>query len=35
MIVLNHKLMEIPVTDIHKTEVKMTIFKGQVVYGGD
>ena len=32
MIVLNHNLFEIPKTDIHKTEVKKTIFKGEVVY---
>lgn len=32
MIVLNHNLFEIPVTDIHMTEVLRTIFKGEVVY---
>jgi len=32
MIVLNHNLLEIPVTDIHKTEVQKTVFKGKVVY---
>jgi predicted amidohydrolase YtcJ len=32
MIVLNHNLFEIPVTDIHKTEVQRTIFRGEVVY---
>jgi predicted amidohydrolase YtcJ len=32
MIVLGHNLFEIPVTDIHKTEVQRTIFKGDVVY---
>ncbi|MFA9421331.1 MAG: amidohydrolase, partial [Gammaproteobacteria bacterium] len=32
MIILNHNLFEIPVTDIHKTEVQQTIFKGKVVY---
>lgn len=32
MIVLNHNLLEIPVTDIHKTEVQTTIFKGKVIY---
>ncbi|MEH6548349.1 MAG: amidohydrolase [Pseudomonadales bacterium] len=32
MIILNHNLLEIPVTDIHKTEVQKTIFKGNVVY---
>jgi predicted amidohydrolase YtcJ len=35
MIVLNHNLLEIPETDIHKTEVQKTIFKGQVVYEAD
>ncbi len=35
MIVLNHNLLEIPVTDIHKTEVQKTIFKGEVVYQAD
>ena len=32
MILLNHNLLEIPPTDIHKTEVHGTIFKGKVVY---
>ena len=32
MIVLNHNLFEIPATEIHKTEVQKTIFKGEVVY---
>ena len=32
MIVLNHNLLEIPATDIHKTEVQQTLFKGEVVY---
>ena len=32
MIILNHNLLEIPATDIHKTEVQKTIFKGEVVY---
>jgi hypothetical protein len=32
MIVLNHNLFEIPATDIHKTEVQKTVFKGEVVY---
>lgn len=32
MIILNHNLFEIPATDIHKTEVQKTIFKGEVVY---
>jgi len=35
MIVLNHNLLEIPVTDIHKTEVQTTVFKGEVVYQKD
>ncbi len=35
MIVLNHDLFEIPPTDIHKTEVHKTIFKGKVVYEGE
>ena len=32
MIILNHNLFEIPETDIHKTEVQRTVFKGKVVY---
>jgi predicted amidohydrolase YtcJ len=32
MIVLNHDLFEIPVTEIHNTKVQKTIFKGNVVY---
>jgi len=32
LIVLNHNLFEIPVTEIHTTEVQKTIFKGDVVY---
>ena len=32
MIVLNHNLLEIPETDLHKTEVQKTIFKGDIVY---
>ena len=32
MIVLNHNLFEIPVTDIHTTEVQRTIFKGSVAH---
>jgi hypothetical protein len=32
MIVLNHNLFEISETDIHKTEVQTTLFKGKVVY---
>ena len=35
MIVLNHNLFEIPETDIHKTEVQKTIFKGEVVYSAN
>ena len=35
MIVLNHNLFEIPQTDIHKTEVVRTIFKGDIVYQKD
>ena len=32
MIVLNHNLFEIPLTDIHKMQVQTTLFKGEVVY---
>jgi predicted amidohydrolase YtcJ len=32
MIVLNHNLLEIPESEIHKTAVQKTIFKGNVVY---
>ena len=32
LIVLNHNLFEIPVTDIHNTKVLATIFKGEKVY---
>ena len=32
MIILNHNLFEIPHTDIHKTEVLRTVFKGEAVY---
>ena len=32
MIILNHNLLEIPVTEIHKNEVQQTLFKGKVVY---
>jgi len=32
MILLNYNLLEIPITDIHKTEVRATLFKGKVVY---
>jgi predicted amidohydrolase YtcJ len=32
MIVLNHNLLEIPKTEIHKTKVQRTLFKGEVVY---
>jgi predicted amidohydrolase YtcJ len=35
MIVLNHNLLEIPATEIGKTEVKRTIFKGEVVYSSE
>ena len=35
MIILNHNLFEIPITDIHKTEVQQTIFKGEVVYSAN
>ena len=35
MIVLNHNLLEIPKTEIHETEVRRTVFKGQVVYQQD
>jgi len=35
MIVLNQNLFEIPETEIHKTEVQKTIFKGEVVYQKD
>ena len=35
MIVLNQNLFEIPETEIHKTEVQKTIFKGEVVYQVD
>ena len=32
MIILNHNLLDITVTDIHKTKVQKTIFKGNTVY---
>ena len=32
MIILNHNLFEIPETEIHRTEVEKTIFKGEVVF---
>ena len=32
MIVLNHNILEVPATEIHKTQVQKTIFKGNVVY---
>jgi predicted amidohydrolase YtcJ len=32
MILLNHNLFEIPLTDIHKTKVLKTIIKGEAVY---
>jgi predicted amidohydrolase YtcJ len=35
MIVLNHNLLEIPTTDIHKTEVLTTLFQGRPVYTRD
>jgi predicted amidohydrolase YtcJ len=35
MIVLNHNLLEIPATDIHKTEVLTTLFEGRPVYTRD
>ena len=35
MIILSHNLLEIPETEIHKTEVQNTIFKGEVVYSAD
>jgi predicted amidohydrolase YtcJ len=35
MIVLNHNLFEIPATEIHNTEVQLTLFKGEVVYKAD
>jgi len=31
-IILNHNLFEIPESEIHKTEVQKTIFKGEVIY---
>jgi predicted amidohydrolase YtcJ len=35
MIVLNHDLLEVPLTDLHKTEVQKTIIKGEVVYSAN
>lgn len=32
MVVLNQNLLEIPETEIHKTEVQKTIFRGETVY---
>jgi len=32
MIILNHNLFEIESTEIHKTQVRQTIFKGKLVY---
>ena len=32
MVVLNQNLLQIPETEIHKTEVQKTIFRGRVVY---
>ena len=35
MIVLNHNLLEVSATEIHKTEIQRTVIKGEVVYQGD
>ena len=35
MVVLDANLIEIPETDIHRTEVEQTIFRGDVVYRRD
>jgi predicted amidohydrolase YtcJ len=35
MIILNHNLLEVPLTEIHKTVVQKTLFKGKVVYKAD
>ena len=35
MIILNHNLFEIPVTNIHKTEVQEVLFKGNAVYSAN
>ncbi len=32
MILLNHNLLEVPLTEIHTTKVMKTIFKGKVIY---
>lgn len=32
MIILNHNLFAIPITKVHKTKVKQTVFKGKVIY---
>ena len=32
MILLNHNLLEIPLTEIHKTQVQATMFAGEIVY---
>jgi predicted amidohydrolase YtcJ len=34
-IILSHNLFEIPATEIHRTRVLKTIFKGEVVLQGD
>ena len=33
-IILNHNLLEIPKSEIHKTEVQKTVFKGEVAFAG-
>jgi len=35
MIILNHNLFTIDPSEIHKTRVQTTIFKGKVVYEAD
>jgi len=35
LLILNHNLFEIPETEIHRTEVQKTIFKGELVYDGN
>ena len=32
MILLNHNLLEVPLTDIHKTEVQATMYSGEIVF---
>ena len=32
MILLNHNLLEVPLTEIHKTEVQATMYSGEIVY---